>query len=392
LQSQVEKASQSTPAAVEQTATVLVVDDNAELLAVTREILEVHGFDVLTAFSVAAALDILTEQTPDMILCDVVMPDRNGFELRDEVLRNPEWCDLPFIFLTALSSEDDIRMGKASGCDEYLTKPFDPDDLISVVTGKVALLRKRQEMANVRMENYRRRIIHTLSHEFRTPLVSINTGTELLLDQHNSLGDEQVTRLLESVLRGGQRLERLVDDFMLLQQIDLGHAEYTCELYRQRVPLKAIIESAVEGFRDALLHPEQVAVEVVLPDEEALQKLYVKVYDVQIVNMFNRLLSNANKFGGNKGPISIKIGVDSGNVYASVLDCGPGLDNGVRSEPHDFALKPFAQINRETYEQQGCGLGLTIAHYFAEINGGRLFLRNRSDQSGLEARVVFPKA
>ncbi len=392
LQFQTEKSAESKPATIEQSAAILVVDDNDQLLSVTKEILEVHGFQVFAASSVSAALSHLTSASIDMIICDVVMPERNGFEFRDEVLRNPEWCDLPFIFLTGLSRDDEVRMGKASGCDEYLTKPFDPDDLVSVVKGKVALLRKRQAMADARMESYRRRIIHTLSHEFRTPLVSINTGTELLLDQHLSLNDEQVKKLLESVLRGGQRLERLVDDFMLLQQIDLGHAEYTCELYQQKVPLRAILESAVEGFMDSQIHPEQFDIQVVLPAEEVLEQLYVKVYDVQIVNLFNRLLSNAIKFAGPKQPIRIELGLEAGEVYAAVLDNGPGLDASKEAEPHDSALKPFAQINRETYEQQGCGLGLTIAHYFAAINGGKLFLRNRLEQKGLEARVVFPQA
>lgn len=371
---------------------ILVVDDNAQLLSVTKEILEVHGFKVLDAASVSAALEYLTTASVDMIICDVVMPERNGFEFRDEVLRNPEWCDLPFIFLTGLSSDDEVRMGKASGCDEYLTKPFDPDDLISVVKGKVALLRKRQAMADARMESYRRRIIHTLSHEFRTPLVSINTGTELLLDQHINLKDAQVTKLLESVLRGGQRLERLVDDFMLLQQIDLGHAEYTCELYQQKVPIRAIVESAVESFVESQIHPEQFDIQVILPEQDTLEQLYVRVYDVQIVNLFTRLLSNAVKFAGSKEPIRILLGHESGSVYAAVLDSGPGLDATKETEPHYSALKPFAQINRETYEQQGCGLGLTIAHYFAAINGGKLFLRNRPEKQGLEARVVFPQA
>ncbi|MCB0324544.1 MAG: hybrid sensor histidine kinase/response regulator, partial [Bdellovibrionales bacterium] len=373
----------------EHSAKVLLVDDCRELLAVTKEILEVHGYEVSTASSAAQALRRMARDIPDIIICDVIMPERNGYEFHQEVVSNPDWCEVPFIFLTGMSGEEEVRMGKALGCDDYLTKPFDPDELAAVVKGKLTLVRHRKKMASVRMEGYRRRIIHTLSHEFRTPLVSINTGTELLLEQHETLQPSQVTRLLQSVLRGGQRLERLVDDFMLLQQIDLGHAQHTCELYRQRFPLRRMIDMAIDCFVETLLPHDLIDIELISPAQEDLSKLYVDVYDIQVINVFQRLLSNAAKFGG-RHAISVAYGIEGDNAVVRVLDSGPGISGD--SAAIEQARQPFNQLNRETYEQQGCGVGLTIAHYFTEINGGQLELRNRADASGLEARVVFPLA
>ena len=370
----------------QESAKILVVDDSREILEVLKKVLELSGYDVFTADRASKALKKLTVKVPDLIICDVMMPEQDGYQFHLEVKQNPDWCNIPFLFLTALNSDEEKRMGMASGCDDYLTKPFDPDDLVAVVRGKLTLARHREKMSTLKMEGFRRRIIHTLSHEFRTPLVSVNTGAELLLEQHKSLNDKQIARLLQSVWRGGQRLERLVDDFMLLQQIDLGHAAHTCELYRQRCPVLRIIETAVECFKESMGEGDNYMVETIGPVEDELCDSYISVYDVQLINVVQRLLSNAYKFGGQEGLITITFGVAHDNVFISVRDRGPGLQDNSRSK----AYEPFTQINRETYEQQGCGLGLTIARYFTTINGGTLTLSQPEDGVGLEAMLLFP--
>lgn len=366
---------------------VLLVDDNVELLAVLRQILEANGYQVSLASMVNQAIGLLDVFIPDIIICDIMLPDRSGFDLYEEVRANSRWYEVPFLFLSALSGEEHIRLGKQLGCDDYLTKPFNPDDLVSVVKGKLALAECRKKMQVKRFEDYRKRIIQTLSHEFRTPLVSINTGAELLLEQNEGLGEVQVRRLLESILRGGQRLERLVDDFMLLQQIDLGHAEHTCELYRQTLPLVQIVDTAIECYEE--IHgerPHPLTKDYL--NERENSKIKICVYDVQVINVIQRLLNNAYKFAGRENAVMVRVGKHDDKAFVSIRDYGPGLKKD--SAPAEDACLPFMQIDREFLEQQGCGLGLTISKYFTEINGGTLTLDTPEDGIGLEAVVSFP--
>lgn len=367
---------------------VLVVDDNLELLCLVKQVLTAEGFKVLTAPSVDAAFRTLAATTPDMIICDVLLPDKNGLEFHREVKQSPEWCNVPFVFLTGLSSEEHIRIGKQQGCDDYLTKPVEVEDLIAVVKGKLALAEHRRKMALAQFEGYRKRIIHTLSHEFRTPLVSINTGTELLLDQHGDLPHEQIKRLLESIWRGGQRLERLVNDFMLLQQIDLGHARQTYELYKQPISVLQLIETAVDCFNQTAFEGHVAEPEVLLPNKRRLEQLIILVYDVQILNVIQRLLSNAYKFAGEESRVTVSGGELEGVAYISIRDRGPGMDSLCKSAPK--ACEAFVQLKREVYEQQGCGIGLTISRHFAEINGGSLRFCTPEEGPGLEAMLSFP--
>ncbi len=116
---------------------ILVVDDNPELVDGLKLTLEMEGFAVLTAHSGYEALEVLKQEIPDLILADIMMPNLDGYELYIRVHRNPQWMKIPFVFLTAKTSSEDIRKGKRLGADDYITKPFDPQDVVAAIRGKL---------------------------------------------------------------------------------------------------------------------------------------------------------------------------------------------------------------------------------------------------------------
>ncbi|MBN1487833.1 MAG: SUMF1/EgtB/PvdO family nonheme iron enzyme [Anaerolineae bacterium] len=118
-------------------AIILVVDDNPDLVDGVKLTLEMEGYQVLTATSGEQALDVLGRITPDLILADIMMPGVDGYELYDKVHEDERWVQVPFIFLTAKTNKDDISRGKEMGVDDYITKPFDPQVLVSVVRGRL---------------------------------------------------------------------------------------------------------------------------------------------------------------------------------------------------------------------------------------------------------------
>mgnify|MGYP005627203761 CR=1 FL=1 len=122
--------------------TILVVDDNTRMLAAVQRILESEGYLVLTADDGLAALQMIQESTPHLIIADIAMPRMNGYQLHERVRQNPDWALIPFIFLTGRAMDSDIRYGKEIGVDDYLIKPIEPEDLLVVVRGK--LKRARQ--------------------------------------------------------------------------------------------------------------------------------------------------------------------------------------------------------------------------------------------------------
>jgi CRP/FNR family cyclic AMP-dependent transcriptional regulator len=140
---------------------ILVVDDNLEFLDGVKLTLEMEGYRVWTAANGQQALDRLLaafrrdraqagagpDHLPDLILADIMMPEMDGYAFYEQVRANPYLNQVPFIFLTAKSSEVDVRFGKELGIDDYLTKPFSPEDLLASVRGKLKRVEQQRVLA-----------------------------------------------------------------------------------------------------------------------------------------------------------------------------------------------------------------------------------------------------
>ena len=122
---------------MENRATILVVDDHEAIQLYTEQVLRDAGYRVLVANDGNEALGVLAAHPVNLILADINMPRMNGYQLYDEVVNNPRWVAIPFIFLTGRTMDSDIRYGKEMGVDDYITKPFDPDDLLAIVRGRL---------------------------------------------------------------------------------------------------------------------------------------------------------------------------------------------------------------------------------------------------------------
>lgn len=123
---------------------LLVVDDNQDILFNLKILLEEKGYDVITSINGDKALKTLStlDAIPEVIISDIMMPNMNGYEFFAAVSTHSQWNHIPFLFLTAKSTLEDIRLGKMLGVDDYITKPFNEEDLIASISGKIARNRK----------------------------------------------------------------------------------------------------------------------------------------------------------------------------------------------------------------------------------------------------------
>lgn len=362
-------------------ASVLVVDDNPLIVNVLKSLLASQQYHVYVSGNGSEALNVLTTKNVDVIICDVMMPKMGGYELHHAVRERAEFAHIPFVFLTALSDSSEVNKGMESGVDDYVVKPFDPEQLLAVVRGKVVRSRNLKNISEEQYDAYRKRVIHTLSHEFRTPLVAINTGTELLLEQKTMNDAARAHNLLQAIQRGGMRLERLVNDFMLLQQIEAGIAR---RVYESRAQVKVVTDSVSEFLKAKEGDYKKDGFAVSLNNHaEGVKALF---YEAQIYDILDRLMGNAIKFSGKTPAVEVWIMTQEGEVLIEVRDRGIGIDVGRVRE----AIDVFGQLDRDRLEQQGGGLGLAIANRYAKINKGRLEFDNR-DGGGSIVSLILPK-
>jgi DNA-binding NarL/FixJ family response regulator len=117
---------------------ILIIEDDAELCRVIEKILQKEGFDVSTAADGEAGLARLRENRPNLILCDIVMPIMDGYSVLEAIMEEGTHADIPFIFVTGMGERENIRRGMTGGADDYLTKPFSPEELIAAITSRLS--------------------------------------------------------------------------------------------------------------------------------------------------------------------------------------------------------------------------------------------------------------
>lgn len=363
---------------------VLLIENDPTLGNVTRDILSHDGLKVYAYSRAEEALTSQELQSVDLILCDVALPTLSSFEFFAEVRKSKQLSYLPIVFISAFHDRMVEAQARELGVDDFLLRPIQAEQFIQRVRSKIKRSQQiRQDQAE-EIGSYRRRIITTLSHEFRTPLVSVITASDLL---HRDLrADEEgferpkVKRLLEAVQRGGQRLERLVNDFMTMQQLEAGVMDKVFASKAAWHAASGILETFKHSHRD-WLKEAGYEFDVVLQGED----FSCYACDSQLLSILERLLSNAVKFSDKGKKVSVCAQLEAGECCFEVVDQGAGID----ASQIEAIMAPFSQLNRERNEQQGTGLGLAIASRLAQVNGGRLELQP-GPGGGTIARVLLP--
>lgn len=347
-------------------ARILVIEDDAAVLSGVRDTLELAGYQVTVSANALEALQQLERFIPDLILCDVMMPRMNGYELYEAVRARPELTEVPFIFLTAKGTKKDIHRGKELGVDDYLVKPFDENDLLVVIRNKLQRRAELEQSRQRQMAELKLNILTTLNHEFRTPLTHITTYLEVLQEQNPSLQSDEFRSYVEVIHAGTERLQRLVRDFILLAEMQTGETKLAFESRAEvSQELASLIYTASQRFA-AAAQARQIKIEVCLPAEPLPDIRLDREY---LGEAINRLVENALKFSPpGRGPITLRAEANTDWVEVEVEDHGVGI----KPAHLQSIFQLFYQSQRHTREQQGIGSGLTIALELVRLHGGRL--------------------
>ncbi len=123
---------------------LLLIDDDPNLILLVKDYLEFRGYNVTTAENGRAALEVLDGQIPDMIICDVMMPEMDGYGLVKHIRQNPRTNKIPVLFLSAKGQADDRVKGLNEGADVYMVKPFEPEELVAQVESSLKQVKRWQ--------------------------------------------------------------------------------------------------------------------------------------------------------------------------------------------------------------------------------------------------------
>jgi len=348
---------------------ILIVEDNEPLLAAIQDVLETEGYVAFTATDGVRALQVMEDARPDLIVADIMMPRMDGYALYEEVRARPEWVTIPFIFLTVKADKEDVLMGRSLGAEDYITKPFDPQELLVAVRARLGRALAIREVTEAEFDQLKRQITTVLGHELRTPLTYVRGYTELALDDVSSLSPDDIQMFLLGIKQGADRLNRLVDDLLLLVRLDTGQMARDFRLVAQvHRDLGEILE------RTAWQYEQQAAdCGVTLETKVEPDLPPVLLCDPLFTDALGQLVDNGIRFCQGEGKrVTVSARADDGWVEVAVSDNGMGIP--AEEVPHLF--ERFRQVGREQMEQQGAGLGLAIAQELIHLHGGEIIVES----------------
>lgn len=389
--------------------TVLNVEDTQENRDLVRRILESEGYQVVDAISAIEGIEKAVQLRPDLILMDINLPDFDGFTAVTRIRSFSHLKSVPIIALTARNVSDDRERAKAIGCDSYLNKPLDFDELISEVARHLAsghsdegvttqreyylqeqsvalieeLERKFAELKGAyerlkHLEEAKSSFISVASHELRTPLTVVHSYTQMLQMMPVINSDATAKELLAGIIKGVSRLQEIINDMVSVIRVELSDTN----LSFTPVSLRHIIKT-VEGEQAATLAERQLT----LVTDVARDLPMVNGDLKQLHSAMSRIVGNAIKYTPNGGRISItarSLAGDGSDLQSFVEVVVADTGVGIALDKQKLIFEKFStaenvalhSTSKTQFMGGGAGLGLTIARGIIESHNGRVWVES----------------
>src|SRR6266850_883417 len=325
---------------------LLVVDDQEVNIQVVGAVLGKLGFEILPATSGPQALKRLAARRPDLILLDLLMPDMDGFELCCRIRENPDWAEIPIIFLSSADDKDLIVRAFQSGGVDYITKPFNHAELISRVRTHVALKAARDELKQLAED--KDELLGVLTHDLKNHLGGMDMSAQILRDCTAALDNPKLRLMAENISDSSSLMLAFVKEFLANASADHG-----LSIKPEPISLKEAASRAIQQHQEAARR-KQLVFESVLQGNGAL----VQADAAALSQVLDNLLSNAIKFSPAGKQIRVTVREPGARfVECQVQDEGPGFTE----EDKVRMFRRYSRLSaRPTGGEPSTGLGLSI--------------------------------
>ncbi|MGV8124959.1 MAG: response regulator [Candidatus Xenobiia bacterium LiM19] len=355
---------------------ILVVEDDEAVRFFLSRVLVTQGYAVEAAEDGWAALSSIQKGTPDLILCDINMPGLDGYGLLEKLQSNPATATIPFIFLSAMGESPDIRHGMELGADDYLVKPSKGSEIAKAIEARLAKQATWMKVYQEKMDVLRNNVTRLLPHELLTPLTGILGVASLMEDERVTFNPHQIREIGEILTFSAERLKRLIQNYLLFVELEAILRDPEARRKRKKslmlhqssmpVDVKNIVFTAAAGIArnvnrevDLTLHHVEASFPIVSDD---------------LKKMAEELADNAFRYSATGTPVTIDGVIEDNRYILTIVDRGRGMT----AEQIDN-IGAFVQFNREEFEQQGSGLGLSIVKRLAALYDGELKIESIMD-------------
>jgi two-component system sensor histidine kinase/response regulator len=338
-------------------ARILVVDDQAANVQVLGAMLGQEGYEIVPASDGPTALKRLALRVPDLILLDVLMPGMDGVEVCRRIRQNLDWQDIPIIFLSAADDKGLIVRALEAGGVDYVTKPFNPAEMLSRVRTHLALKTARDRLK--RLAEDKDELLGILAHDLRNSLCGIQISAEVLRERMLRMRDEKQAHLCDNICQSTAQLLSFVREFLANTAADHG-----LRLEPEDVDVGDALARVARDYEEAARR-KNLTVHTAFPERPAI----VSADRRALGQVLDNLLSNAVKFSPPGKQITASVRCAGKVVECQVQDQGPGLT------PEDLRgmFRRYGRLSTQpTGGEPSTGLGLSIVKKLVQGMNGEL--------------------
>ncbi|NEP55600.1 MAG: response regulator [Symploca sp. SIO2G7] len=350
---------------------ILIVDDTPENLHFLANGLTRKGYEVKCAISGAMALLGISAELPDLILLDIRMPGMNGYEVCEHLKANEKTREIPVIFLSALYEVSDKVKAFASGGVDYITKPFQFEEVLARVENQltIACLQKQLQQQNLRLQELNEELVQSnqeleeftyiVSHDLQEPLRSVSSFTQLLAENYQSYLNAEANEYIAFIVDGTTRMSQLIKDLLAYSRLGTKAREF------QTTDCNMVLENVLADLQIMIAETSAKLTYDSLPT--------VIGDSVQLAQLFQNLIINAIKFHRPEIAPQIRISVElkNGEWLFGVHDNGIGIE--VRNFKRIFQI--FKRLHT-VGNYSGTGIGLAICKKIVEHHEGRIWVES----------------
>jgi DNA-binding response OmpR family regulator len=350
---------------IQPTETILIVDDNPVNLRVMIQHLAAENYETRVAQSGEDALEQLELALPDIILLDIMMPGINGFETCKRIKEIPSAQDIPIIFMTALSETENKVKGLKLGAVDYITKPFQHEEVLARINTHLTI--RRQQMALNNLNATKDRFFSIIAHDLRGVFNPLMISTDMLIKIATKEDSPKMIKFADSVKKSTHNAYELLENLLTWSR---------CQRDSIDVAITKMDIGQVIG-KNLDLYIEKATQKNITLTHNVSRGIIVYADRNITDTILRNLIANALKFTHPGGSIDVFIEQNVDNVHVSVRDNGTGID----MDGLEKLFKIDSKYKKKgTANEHGTGLGLILCKELSIKNQGDIWVTSKLDQ------------
>lgn len=354
---------------------ILVADDTPANLQLLSDMLKGRGYTIRAALNGRLAMQSMRNDPPDLVLLDVNMPDISGYEVCRRMKADETLCDIPVIFVSAMDESTNKMAGFSVGGVDYITKPFQIEEVAARIRIHLELRRQRRELqeSNLHLrelEELRDNLVHMIIHDMRNCLWNTHAHLECLRDPRRNADPQDIQRHTDEAIAATQDLMGMVNSILDVSKMEAGLIPLSLsECDMAEIVQRAIAKvAALKGARTLCLEPPTEGVQVFA--------------DADLVGrVVDNLLANALRYTReDAGEIRFRLERFPQSVRVQIEDNGQGIP-----EVHQQRIfEKFYQVKSAlSGNRHSTGLGLTFCKLVVEAHGGKIGVVSEENRGSL---------